>query len=81
MDTQERQIYKVDVVSGVATAVLDEQGFTHSNLSLNATGDVLVYQKLELGTSITRPEIWTLDLTTGAKRKVADDGNVPRWLP
>ena len=81
LDTQERQIYKVDVVSGVATAVLDEQGFTHSNLSLNATGDVLVYQKLELGTSITRPEIWTLDLTTGAKRKVADDGNVPRWLP
>jgi Tol biopolymer transport system component len=81
LDTQERQIYRVDVASGTATAVLDEPGFTHSNLSLNAAGDELVYQKLELGTAVTRPEIWTLDLKTSAKRKLADDGNIPRWLP
>lgn len=81
LDTQERQIYRVDVASGQATALLDEPGFTHSNLSLNAAGDQLVYQKLALGTAVTRPEIWTLDLKTGAKRKIADDGNIPHWLP
>ena len=81
LDTQERQIYKVDVISGTASPVLDEPGYTHSSLSLNISGDQMVYQKLQLGTAVTRPEIWTLDLKTGATHKLADNGNIPRWLP
>ncbi|MHB8628193.1 MAG: TolB family protein [Aggregatilineales bacterium] len=81
LDTQERQIYRVDVATGKATPILDEPGYTHSNLSLNITGDQLVYQRLQLGTGVTRPEIWVYNLKTNTAHKLADDGNVPRWLP
>jgi Transposase DDE domain len=30
--------------------------------------------------AVTRPEIWLYDLKTHTSRKLADDGNVPRWL-
>jgi Tol biopolymer transport system component len=81
LDTQERQIYQVDLATGTATPILDEPGYTHSNMSLNMAGDQLVYQRTQLGTGVTRPEIWTLDLKTKAAHKLANDANVPRWLP
>jgi len=81
LNTQERQIYRVDATNGTAVALIDEPGYTHSNLSLNAAGDQITFQRLQLGSGVSRPEIWIYNLKTHATRKLADNGNVPRWLP
>ncbi len=79
--TQERQIVRVDVPTGASKMLMAESGYTYSNLRLNAAGDKLVYERLQLGTAGARYEIWLLDLVSGASIKLAEDAVAPHWLP
>lgn len=78
---QDKQIYQVDVVTGQAKALVAEPHYTYSNLSLNSTGNQLVFQRLLLGDQEARPELWLYDFKTGQTHKLVDNSNVSRWLP
>jgi Tol biopolymer transport system component len=75
------QLYRVEISTGKATPLTDDASYGQSNLSLNPTGEAIVFQRFPLGKPGARPEIWTLQLTTGELRRIAVNGAMPAWLP
>jgi Tol biopolymer transport system component len=75
------QLYRVEISTGKATPLTDDQSYGQSNLSLNPTGDTIVFQRFPLGKPGARPEIWTFYLTTGDLRRIVVNGTLPNWLP
>jgi Tol biopolymer transport system component len=77
----ERQIYQVNISTGEGTQLVGDTSYTHSNLSLHPDGTQLVFQRLKLGAANSTFEIWVYHLQNKTLVKVAENGNVPRWLP
>lgn len=79
--TQGRQIYRLDLASGDAEPLVVDPAYTHSALGLDAAGTRLVYQRFPVSLPDAEPEIWTLDLISGARAQVASDAFLPAWVP
>ena len=47
----------------------------------DASGRRIVFQRFSLGGPGARPEIWTVDVKTGAMEQVADNAFLPAWVP
>jgi len=61
--------------------ITDTQLFTHSSYHWSPDGERLVYQRLELGSSEVKPQIFWWNRTTGETKLVVDGGSMPDWLP
>jgi Tol biopolymer transport system component len=75
------QLYRVEIGTGKATPLTDDATYGQSNLSLNPTGETIVFQRFPLGKPGARPEIWTFRLTTGELQRIVVNGAMPNWLP
>jgi len=40
-----------------------------------------VYQRFPVGQPDAEPEIWMLDLASGAQKQIASDAFLPAWAP
>ena len=79
--TQGRQIYRLDLASGDAEPLVLDPAYTHSALDLDAAATRLVYQRFPAGQPDAEPEIWMLDLASGAQKQIASDAFLPAWAP
>ena len=76
-----KQLIMLRVDGSDVKTVTDTQVFTHSSYHWNPDGDLLVYQRLELGTSSARPQILVWNSTTGTSTVLVQGGGMPDWLP
>ncbi len=78
---QDKQIYQVDVATGAAKPLVVDPTYAHSNLILSPAGDRVLFQRFKIGGQGARPELWTYEFKTQKLQKVAENANLPRWLP
>ena len=81
------QVYLVDPVTGNSEQLTDDPRYLNGYVRWDPAGTQLLFQRFPLldenmrPDNNGRPEIWTLDLTTGALTQVAINGFIPRWVP
>jgi Tol biopolymer transport system component len=81
------QIVLIDPVTGAEQRLTDDPRYLNGYFWWDPTGTQLVIQRFPLLDQNMQPdnsglpEIWTLDLTTGALAQVATNGFIPRWVP
>lgn len=82
------QIYEMDPATGEAHALTRDPRYSNMFFWWNATGQQLVIQRFpELDENMQsnlidgRPEIWTLNVATGALTLIRQDAMLPRWVP
>ncbi len=81
------QIALLDLRSGKMTALTDDPRYSNTAFSWDATGEqLLIYRFPLLGEDmkpdpLARPQIWTLDVASGALAKLADNAFMPNWIP
>jgi dipeptidyl aminopeptidase/acylaminoacyl peptidase len=78
---QRAQLHRVEIATGKATPLTDDQNYGQSNLRLNPAGDMVLFQRFPLGQRGALPEIWTYRLANGELRRIAVNGSFPNWLP
>jgi Tol biopolymer transport system component len=76
-----KQLVMLQVDGSEVKTITDTQLYTHSSYRWSPEGDWLVYQRLELGTSTAKPQIYAWNQTTGETKMVVDNGGTPDWLP
>jgi TolB protein len=61
--------------------ITDQQNYTHGSIHWSPAGDLLVFQRLELGVGMARPEVvvWNQDENTFTV--LAEDAYQPKWQP
>lgn len=64
-----------------ARRLTDEPGFHHSLPLWSPDGRWLVGQRFAIAAPETQPEVWLLEVTTGALRVLAAPARLPAWLP
>jgi Tol biopolymer transport system component len=79
--TAPTQLYEIDIASQKATPLVVDPAYSQSNISVNPTGDTLLFQRFPLGKPGARPELWTVNLKTKVLQMVAPNGSAPGWLP
>lgn len=81
------QIILVNPDTDEMTPLTNDDRYTNGFFSWDAGGEQLVIQRLPLldeqgqPDNLARPEIWTLDVRTGALTEVARNAFHPRWMP
>jgi Tol biopolymer transport system component len=76
-----KQIWRMRLDGSEAQAITQEQNYTHAAYSWDTSGNRLVFQRLELGSSRNTPQIMVWDRQTGNTLLLAEDGSRPAWLP
>ena len=76
-----KQLLMLNVDGSEVKNITDTQLFTHSSYHWSPDGERLVYQRLELGSSEVKPQIFWWNRTTGETKLVVDGGSMPDWLP
>ncbi len=79
--TNGKQIYLLDPDTGEAEPLVVDPAYNHSAIRWDASGRRIVFQRFSLGGAGARPEIWTVDVETGALEQVADNAFLPAWVP
>lgn len=81
------QIYLVNPEDGTSQALTDDTRYSNQLFLWDPTGRQLVVQRFPeldangLPNNLGLPEIWTLDVETGALTEVVENGYLPRWVP
>ena len=65
---------------GLEPLVVDP-AYNHGALRWDASGRRIVFQRFSLSTAGARPEIWTVDVDTGALELIAENAYLPAWVP
>lgn len=79
--TPGRQLYRLDVATGVVSPLVLDAAYTHAAAAWDPTGQHVVYQRFDLQTSGAQPEVWIVDVGSGATQRVAEDALLPAWVP
>lgn len=75
------QLFSVDVASRAATPLVVDPTYSNSNLSVDPTGNTILFQRFPLDKPGARPEIWIYRLATKQLERVSPNGASPRWMP
>ncbi|MCC6802150.1 MAG: PD40 domain-containing protein, partial [Anaerolineae bacterium] len=81
------QIVLLDTATGETRSLTDDRRYTNMFFRWDPTGTALVAQRVpELDANNQpnpriRPEIWTLDVTSGAQTLIVANGYLPQWVP
>jgi dipeptidyl aminopeptidase/acylaminoacyl peptidase len=79
--TNGKQIYLLEPDMGEAEPLVLDREYNHSVMRWDASGRQIVFQRFSLSAPGARPEIWTVDVETGALAQVADNAFLPAWVP
>jgi Tol biopolymer transport system component len=79
--TTGRQIYLLNLDTSVAQPLVVDPAYYHANVSWDAAGQRIIFQRYPLQQAGARPSVWTYDLATGELRQVADNAMMPQWIP
>ena len=81
------QIALLDLRSEQTTALTSDPRYSNTSFSWDPTGKQLVIYRFPLlgedmkPDPLARPQIWTLDVASGALAKLADNAFMPNWVP
>ena len=76
-----KQIWLMQKDGSQAHPLTENQVFTQAAYSWDPFGKALVYQRLELGSSTTRPEVIVWQGERSNFITIAADAGQPKWLP
>lgn len=76
-----KQVWRMRLDGSGAQALTDAQNYTHAAYSWDAGAEMLVFQRLALGSSRNTPQVMVWDGRSGETRLLAEDGSRPGWLP
>lgn len=62
-------------------SITTDQTFTHASYHWSPDGQMLVFQRLQLGASASRPQVAVWKRSDGTILQLAEDAFQPRWLP
>jgi Tol biopolymer transport system component len=79
--TTGRQIYLLNLDTGEAQPLVVNPAYYHANVSWDAAGQRIIFQRYPLQQAGARPSVWTYDLATSELRQVTDNAMLPQWLP
>lgn len=79
--TAGKQILRLDLRDGTVETLVADPQFTHAAPQWDASGRWIVYQRYDLVTINTMPEIWVYDTDTGAAQLVIENAFFPGWGP
>ena len=79
--TPGKQIYLLDPDTGEIEPLVVDPAYNHGALRWDASGRRIVFQRFSLSTAGARPEIWTVDVETGALELIAENAYLPAWVP
>lgn len=76
-----RQLWLVGADGSVQQEITSDPRINHAGYAWNAEGSQLVYQRLDLSSSSSRPEVWIWNSAEGRSTRLAEDAFLPRWMP
>ncbi len=76
-----RQIWVMGTDGSQQLAVTQDQRITNASFQWSPSGDQLVFQRLEIGSSDNRPWVEVWGRVGGESIILAEDAFQPRWLP
>jgi Tol biopolymer transport system component len=76
-----KQLWLLDLEGQQRQSITDNQMFTHASYHWNPGGNLLVFQRLELGKAHTLPQIALWDRQTGQTLLLAENAFQPHWKP
>lgn len=85
--TRTRQLYLMDMSDRSISPLTDDERYFNGYFTFDPFGQRLVIQRFPELTengdlnSDGRPEIWTLDISSGDLTKVATNAFIPQWVP
>jgi len=75
------QLFIVDIATGRASPLIEDQVYSHSSMLFSPLGDQLLFQRFPLGKPGARSEIWTYNFTTRALQRVVQNATFAKWIP
>ena len=66
-------ISKLDLISGKATLLVNDDGYNQDNMQLSPTGDTLLFERTHISFSVPDSSIWVSELSTGKLQLIAED--------
>ncbi len=81
--TRGYQLYDIDAVTREASPLLVDPAYSHGFFSYDPSGQMIVLQRFPFEpqtASSSSPQVWTLDVTTGALTLISDNAFHPRWV-
>ncbi|MEP7287711.1 MAG: Ig-like domain-containing protein [Chloroflexota bacterium] len=75
------QVFSVEVGTGKATPLIEDQSYSQSNLTISPSGDVLLLQRVPLSKPGARTELWTYSFASHELKQIVQNGTFARWLP
>ncbi|MDZ4159972.1 MAG: hypothetical protein U1B80_09295, partial [Anaerolineaceae bacterium] len=76
-----KQLWLMRLDGSGQTAITDNPVHTHAAYRWDASGQAIAFQRLQLGSSLARPEVVIWQRRTGDLVVVAQDAGMPAWLP
>ncbi|MEA4906064.1 MAG: hypothetical protein VB089_00500 [Anaerolineaceae bacterium] len=76
-----KQLWIMHLDGSQPQAVTQQENYTHAGYRWSANGEMLVYQRYELGSSNTKPEVVVWDRRSDESVLISEDGTLPAWLP
>ncbi len=64
-----------------ARGITVDPTYTHGAAAWSLAGDWLAFQRVKIGVSAARPEVWAWNFQSGQSYRVASDATRPGWLP
>ncbi len=78
---QGKQISLIRADGSERQQITHEELYSHGAVSWSSDGSMLVFQRIELGSSTSRPEVMVWDRASGKANLLVEDAALPRWLP
>ncbi len=76
-----QQIFTAYLTGQSIHPVTTADRYAHGALAWDSTGARLLFQRIELGNSDARPEVFVWDAKSGVTTLVAQDAALPTWIP
>lgn len=76
-----KQLWIISLKDLQRQSITSDQLFTHASYHWSPDAQMLVFQRLELGASASRPQVAVWMRSSGRIMPLAEDSFQPRWLP
>jgi hypothetical protein len=79
--TPGRQLWLMDVATRQARPLTDAPDYNHFDFAWSPDGSQLAYVRFDQSLLTEPPEIWVIDVTSGATTQITIGGYSPQWIP
>ena len=76
-----KQVWVMDADGNLVEVVTKESNYTHASVRWDPEGKYLVYQRFNVNSSDSLPEVWLWSREESSRWMLASDAALPKWYP